>query len=397
MEATLKVKGGEVAVSQADESDLQWYATECKNQQKKSLAVAELKRRGIAVGKSGGRGRGRADSTAIQKAQSSALSGVKHSLGKAIHDPAAVTKHLQDMAASFHIVTPQTTVEALPEGFGVAVSYVSVNPDATLGGPKEVYDVSGRLGLSMDTLKRIAAAAGVDWDPQQCGRLDDGSDPHYVHYRAVGYVRNFDGSVRTITGEVEMDLREGSPQVEEIREKAERRAKKEKRDNDGGHSQLLEQRKFILRHAESKAKNRAIADMGVKRSYAPKELEKPFAVAKLQFTGQSADPELRRTFAIMNAERALDGQHRLYGARGPAPTRPTLPAFHGHSPPPVGSASPDSDDDDDMPPWAGSTVETTHEPAPDTPRPQQAPPTAATEQQQTLVGDGYDARDTSKM
>src|SRR5690606_27908444 len=181
-------------------------------------------------------------------------------------------------------------------------------------GPKEVYDVGGRLGLAGDTLNRIAAAAGLTWDPHASGRLDDGSDPHYCHYRAVGHVRHFDGSIRTVTGEVEIDAREGSPQIEEIRSKAAARARKDNRKNDGGEAQIRELRKFLLRHAESKAKNRAIACMGVKRSYAPAELQKPFAVARLMWTGQTDDPELRREFARMHAERMLDGTAALYGA-----------------------------------------------------------------------------------
>src|SRR5690606_41429138 len=54
--------------------------------------------------------------------------------------------------------------------------------------------------------------------------------------------------------------------------------------------------------------------MGVKRSYAPAELQNPFAVARLTWTGQTDDPELRREFARMHAERMLDGTAALYGA-----------------------------------------------------------------------------------
>jgi|GEM_PF-1478010 len=303
-----------------------------------------------------------AQSKAIERAQSGGLAAPAAgsgtiSLEQAIHNPAVVTAKLRELSSSFHLVTPVTSVDALPPGCGISISYVQVdpNPDA-----KEVYKVGDRMGLSMDTLKRIGAAAGIDWDPRQSGRLDDGSDPHYCHYRAVGTVRSFDGTLRTLTGEVEMDLREGSPQVDEIRSKAAGRAAEGKK-SDGGASQLLEQRKFILRHAESKAKNRAIADMGVKRSYAPAELGKPFAVARIVWTGQTDDPELKKTFAIMHAERMMDGAAALYGR-----TPPTLPqarqavqslpapapvheaSFRGHTPPPLGAGS-QADTDD----WGG--------------------------------------------
>lgn len=263
-----------------------------------------------------------------------------------LHDPAELTRQLRSHAERFHLVTPATSVGVLPPGCSVSISYVTVDTSTERGGPGEVYAVGDKLGLSGSTLKKIAAAAGLDWDPQQCGRLDDGRDPHYCHYRAVGYVRAFDGSMRTVTGEVEIDAREGSPLIGEIREKAAARSQKYGKPNDGGASQILELRKFLLRHAESKAKNRAIADMGVKRSYTKSELEKPFAVARLQWTGETSDPELKREFAMMHAERMLDGTSALYGRRSamPAQPQPSPRALQGHAPPPVGAVNDDPDD-----------------------------------------------------
>lgn len=304
-------------------------------------------------------------------------------MGRAIQDPEAITQHLVELSQNYHIVSPATRVDVLPEGCGVAISYVVVDPNTDKDGPKEVYEVGGRLGLSGDTLKRIAAAAGLDWDPRQCGRLDDGRDPHYCHYRAVGYVRNFDGSIRTVTGEVEMDMREGSPQIEEIRAKSAAAAKKYDKPDDGGVSQIRELRKFLLRHAESKAKNRAIADMGVKRSYAPAELQKPFAVARLTWTGETSDPELRRVFAEKTADAMIGGISALYGRQPAAlPQRaPSAPEFSGHAPPPVGSVTDDLDDTYD---W-----DTDGEAVPKS-EPKASPAAAAPKAEP--VGEGYDAR-----
>lgn len=264
-------------------------------------------------------------------------------LGASMNDPGAVTAHLLRLAADHHIVSPATTVDALPPGCGVAVNYVLVNPDTSKSGPGEVYEVGDKLGLSGTTLAKIGAAAGVDWDASQSGRLDNGSDPHYCHFRAVGHVRNLDGSVRTLTGEVEIDAREGSPQIDEIRQKAGKKGK-------DGASQILELRKFLLRHAESKAKNRAIAGMGIKRGYTAAELAKPFAVCRLMWTGQTDDVELKRVFAEKTADAMIGGMASLYGkpAPQPAPAPHALPApqrfeqgapqFSGHSPPPLAAA-----------------------------------------------------------
>lgn len=334
-----------VAVSQADDRTLQWYAENARKADIKSAVDAELARRA-----NGGKPAPRTEPAAPPK-PAAPKENLTMSLEKAVHDPAAVTARLEELGRQFHIVAPATRVDALPPGCGIAISYVLVD---TSKDAKEVYDVGGRLGLSGDTLARIGAAAGVDWDPRQCGRLDDGSDPHYCHYRAVGFVRNFDGSVRTLTGEVEIDAREGSPQIEEIRTKAQKRESDPdyKGKKDGGASQILELRKFILRHAERKAKNRAIADMGVKRSYAPAELRKPFAVARLMWTGETEDPELKREFARMHAKAMIQGTAALYGSypeqlEGLARELRQLPApaQSGHAPPPVGGAQYDDEPD----------------------------------------------------
>jgi hypothetical protein len=213
----------------------------------------------------------------------------------------------------------------------------------------------GKVGLSGVTISKIGNAAGADWDPDKSGRLDNGSDPHYCHYRAVGYVRNFDGSKRTIDGEVEIDAREGSPQLDEITAKA-------KGGNRDPKSQILELRKFILRHAESKAKNRAIAyGCGLKRSYNPEELKKPFAVCRLMFTGQSDDPAERKMFAEKTADAMIGGMASMYGKPPPQPapaphmSQPppqrldttNVPQFTGHAPPPVGPALQEVDNFDD--------------------------------------------------
>ncbi len=274
------------------------------------------------------------------------------------HDPGAITARFDKLRENYHLVSPATQIDALPIGFGVSVSFVSADPNAAKSGPGDVYKTGSRddskVGISAHVIQQIAAAAAVDWDPRLSGRLDDGSDPRYVHYRAVGWVRNFDGTPRKIQGEVEMDMRDDSPQVEEIKAKAKRRKEGY---NDGGASQILELRKFILRHAETKAQNRAVCKgLGVKRAYHAKELQKPFAIAKLTFTGHTEDPELRKTFAIMNAQAALRGSSALYGEEPLAALPPAVTPALGHAPPPLGVTEAELADDeepeyepDDMP------------------------------------------------
>lgn len=269
-----------------------------------------------------------APTTALQKSKPTELQ-----LGASMGDAAAVTAKLNELAASYHLVSPASHVDCMPPCCGVQLSFVTVNPNDGKDGPGEVYSVGGgKLGLSAVTLSKIGAAAGISWIPEKSGRLDDGSHPHYCHYRAVGKTRNFDGTERVLTGEVEIDAREGSPQIDEIQQKAAAResAKDYRGKRDGGAGQILELRKFLLRHAERKAKSRAIADLGVKRSYTVAELAKPFAVASLMFTGQTDDPELKRAFAHKIADSFMGASAMLYATPAPQARRELV----GRTPPP---------------------------------------------------------------
>jgi hypothetical protein len=255
-----------------------------------------------------------------------------------VRDVEAINKRLAELSRRMHLVTPASEIEHVPEGFGVSVSMVTVNKDATPRGPGEVYKVGGKLALAKVSLEKIWAGAGGEWIPHLTGRLDNGKDPRYWRYRAVGRVSNFDGTPRIVTGEVELDARDGSDLINEITEKAKAREKDREYQGkrDGGASQILELRKFLGRHAESKAKNRAIASIGVKRAYNPGELDKPFAIVRLVFTGHSDDPTLRRELSLMNARAAIQGTYALFGGT-PTPALP--PAVAGnYDAPPVGEA-----------------------------------------------------------
>lgn len=335
----------QVPASQMSDRDLQWYANECRAAAPKQAAAAELQRR-----KNGGQ---RAPAppappptpagTSLARAPAQGQ-GAPLSLEKLTHEPAIVTARLAELSQQYHLVTPATQVDALPIGFGVAVSLVRVDPNTSKDGPGEVYPMGGgKLGISGFKILDIGSAVGVDWDDEKSGRLDDGSDSRYCHYRAVGYVKNFDNSKRRIQGEVEIDVRPGGAAYDEIITKAESSGR-------DPNPQILELRKFLLRHAETKAKCRAVASLGIKRSYTATELAKPFAVARLMFTGHTDDPQLRRDFALLNAEHAIRGSSALYGEpRRLPPQRPApLQEFQGHAPPPPGLTAGDEPDYGDV-------------------------------------------------
>lgn len=267
----------------------------------------------------------------------------------------ALRDALDQASERFNLVSPATSCASLPEGCEVGLAAVAVD---TSKQAKEVYDIAGgQLGLSKVVLDRIAAAAGISWDPHLSRRLDDGSHPHYCRFHVVGRYRHFDGQLQTIQATKEMDLRDGSAQVDGMWERY--RASKAKWDSGNRGrmkyppkeptDQIREQRIHIEAHAETKARMRAIRSLGIKTSYTEEELRKPFVVARMMFTGRSDDPQLEREFSLMRGQAMLGATSALYGSTpqnghdGPRPLPPqALP--QRHAPPPLKASRPDDSD-----------------------------------------------------
>jgi hypothetical protein len=207
-----------------------------------------------------------------------------------------------------HLISPQSAPPKPPIGCEYSFSRTAIDPDPSKG---QVHVIEGKLSLSKTAINRIAKMAGVKWDDDRSGRVDDGKDPNYASYKAVGWYRDFDGQVIPITGTKTMDLRDGSE-----------RAKKMKPGD------LQQQRFFIGEHAETKAKLRAIREgMVIATSYTPQQLgdKHPFVVVKLALNGRTTvedDPDrsIQTRLADKITDNMLGASTSLYG-------RPELPPF----------------------------------------------------------------------
>lgn len=187
---------------------------------------------------------------------------------------------------------------AIPTNFSVSlrVEHLPLT-DAALW-----YDADGgKKAPSKNALNRLAALAGVSIRTR---RVDDRSDPLVCEFEATARIRDLDGTWREITDNKRLDLRDGSPQARALKDR-----------------QLAGQRGFIDGHCETKAKNRAIrAILGIPTGMDPKAAARPWVIAKLQYSPDLADPEIRRMQAA--AEFGVVGA--LYGA---APARPVIEAI----------------------------------------------------------------------
>ena len=236
---------------------------------------------------------------------------------KTFTDPAAINEWLAYFEQIGYLVSPATACGRLPPGCSVAITAVRIDAE------RETYPIQGKpgeVGIQKVGLVRIGAAAAATWDLGLTGRIGEVHDPRLIHYRAACYVKNFDTSVRLLSGEVILDYREGSDEVIKIREREEKKARELEAEGktyfgDYGDTEIRQIRSFLIRLAESKAKNRALRELGVRTSYVKEELkEKSFFVASLMFTAHSDNPETQRIFDLGVMGSMLGANAALFGA-----------------------------------------------------------------------------------
>ena len=232
------------------------------------------------------------------------------------HTADEATEVLRRAAERSNLVTPATSCNALVEGWEIAFSAFLVDVDrdtyrASASDREERTDVredqrGGLRALGRTPLDRLGMALGVSWLPEQSYRVDDGSDALYCCYKATGSYLHFDGRPITISNEKQIDLRRFGWDTQVIEADA-------RRNERSPETRLMHDRRNILSLAVTKARLRALRDLGVRSGYTPDELARPFVVARAVFTGRSEDPVLRREFALMRAKAAMGSAAALYG------------------------------------------------------------------------------------
>lgn len=257
----------------------------------------------------------------------------------------------------FNVCMPITQPDLIPEMYAVALRPVAIdtriNDKGKPLGPDIYQDQRDRskYGLTKIGLAKFAAAANISWHPAYTGRVDDQTEQWVRSYRAVGVVLGLDGTPRYITAHKTTDLRVVS--WGERRSTWDGKEKITKVVAEGGkdalglsESALQQARQFQDEICESKAMNRVLRNYAfIKGLYTRDELDKPFVISALVFTGHTDDPELRREVARAMAERATGSTAALFG---PAPSANHLIEDLGRRTPPpaLGTVAVDEDDDE---------------------------------------------------
>jgi hypothetical protein len=227
--------------------------------------------------------------------------------GGLITSIANFNRTIAELTGKANLLIPATQMTDIPLGFGMGINQVMIPANDK----KLCYPIAGDFALGKTALAMLCQAAKISI--LEIVQEDDGSDPHHRRIRAKIGMRGFDGVPIVSVASKDLDLRDGSPTVEGLHE----RAKKSQRGS--ADNQIREMRMFINEHAESKAINRAIRQiLAIKSTYTAAELAKPFVCLYLTF--DTANPEVRKALLAAN----LGAVASIYGGPSLMERKPRL-------------------------------------------------------------------------
>jgi len=239
----------------------------------------------------------------------------------------------------FNILCP-AVIQEIPEWFSIALKVVQVDPNPD---HRQVYKAtpgSDDLSFGKVPLSNLASAAGISWSWAASGRSDDGRDPNITRYRMVGTIVDLSGERRTLMAEKEINLVAIQAELWRNYEKkaktyeqyipAEKKKRMLREDEiqewvrEKVLNDLIQMKKHALARAQTGAMERVVRDaLGLKSSYTPAELAKPFVVPRLIFTPDTNDPDVKM-FHLALKSGVIE---ELYGKRD---LRPLSPLHIGH-------------------------------------------------------------------
>lgn len=213
----------------------------------------------------------------------------------------AANRALRDAAEVGHLLSPNDQVARVLDGTAIVIG--AFRADILLDTFAD-DEMPWRRIPGKALLDRVANGLGISWDASLCKRIDSGKHPYVRAAQAAGRIKNFDGTDRQFQAMGEIDLMNGSALANAI----------EARFRDRGRVEIERRRQHIGSHADTIARLRAIRQLGLRDSYLPTELEKPFFLARVQFTGRSENAATQQVFVERVADTFLPAASALFGA-----------------------------------------------------------------------------------
>lgn len=231
-----------------------------------------------------------------------------------IQRPEELAAQLRGMSEHYNVLSPAIAVSEMAPGYGANMAVVVIDPTVTFdrdrksgSGPDTYYSKfmfqgdEQKRALNKQGLLKISQAAGVQWDPLHCRRLDDGRERFYWRWQYYGGIRTHDGQWQPLRGTRELDLRDGAGEAAQMTP-----------------NQLAQARSRGNEICETKAMQRAVRSLGIRQVYTVDELKKPFLIVRFSFTPDMNDPAVKLEVTRM----AMSGIGALYQP----PAAPALPA-----------------------------------------------------------------------
>ena len=255
----------------------------------------------------------------------------------------------ETMEKAGYIMLVPPVLGQLPANHTFSFHVVFVNPDPKKGEVWVLPQDKSVVQLGKTAYEKLVSAAGGTWNWRACGRVDDGSNPREVTYRAVVRYKGYDGlwHEEPRTKQVNLDALE-SELRDSCRKKLENwrtdwyGAKPDKPEiwtEDTVRKEIIQLFKHMLGRAETGAMNRTVRGwLGVRPSYPPGDLARGFVVGRMNYEPDLSHPEDRRLMMAYH----LGAIEDLYGpARKGEVTvqHPSLPE-HEDRPALVGGAGP---------------------------------------------------------
>jgi hypothetical protein len=270
----------------------------------------------------------------------------KHSVMKPTKNPSQIIE-LVEAAESmgWNALVPKSQIASVPPGHQLVARKLEFDADRDFyptGSKKMNGSWTSVFAPHKSALEQIAQAAGITWHPMT-GRVDDRSDPHYAEFKAVAIVKDPQTGERSIqTATYSLDLRDGSPRVEEALDIGIHPESKDyKKKMAKAESNLLQRRKHITRLADTGAKLAVIrSSYPIRNDYTGREVRLPFLIVSLVYMPDDAQGRQMQQMMAAQASNMLFGGFGMGDGQGASLSGPPqLPS----SPPPRALES-DADD-----------------------------------------------------